>query len=304
MINPSFFANALFSFKLLPVTTGVFLVKDAIDILLVSLCIYLVLIFIKQTRSFFVFSSIVVLFGIDFLAKIFSLNLTHQLFQPLLTFFIAIFVLVFQPEIRKFFKWVASGRKMKFSNALVSDDSVQTIVRASFEMAKRKMGAIIVLPGEYPLDDLVEGGFPLEGKISFPLVLSIFDSTSPGHDGAVLVDGSIVKSFGLHLPLAREFSEFSRVGTRHRAAAGITERTDALAVVVSEERGEVSVAEGGILKKVNAPEELADILHKFLKYDLDKNTEHSFWYYFVAQNAGYKIISIILASILWFIFIF
>ena len=282
---------------------GGFGIKDIVDIAIVTLAVYLVLIFIKQTRSFFIFGAIITVFGIDFFARFFSLTLTQQLFQPLLTFFVAIFVVVFQPEIRKFFKWFASGRRIAFSKMLLPDDSVQTLVRASFEMAKRKIGAIIVLPGDYPLDELVEGGFPLEGKISFPLILSIFDPTSPGHDGAVLVEGSVIKAFGLHLPLAREFSEFARVGTRHRAAAGITERTDALAIVVSEERGEVSIALAGKLEKVSAPETLGDIIHKFMKDEQTLETQHGFWHYFVSRNLGAKIASVVVAILLWIIFV-
>lgn len=297
-------ANSLAAFRSIPHLVSFFSVKDFFDIAIVTLCVYLVLIFIKQTKSFFIFGSIIVLFGIDFLARTFNLGLTRQLFQPLLTFFVAIFVLVFQPEIRKFFKWFASGRRMSFSKALVPDDSVQTLVRAAFEMAKRKIGAIIVLPGDYPLDDLVEGGFPLEGKISFPLILSIFDPTSPGHDGALLVEGSVIKAFGLHLPLAREFSEFSRVGTRHRAAAGITERTDALAIIVSEERGEVSISLGGKLLKMSAPEKLADAIHEFLKDEPSEESHHNFWYYFVRKNAGSKIASVAIAISLWSVFVY
>ena len=297
-------ANSFFAFRTLPRAISIFSLKDLIDVLIVTVCVYLVIIFIKQTRSFFIFGSIILLFGVDFLARTFNLGLTRQLFQPLLTFFVAIFVLVFQPEIRKFFKWFSSGRKMKFSKALVPDDNVQTIVRSTFEMAKKGIGAIIVLPGEYPLDDLIEGGFPLEGKISFPLILSIFDPTSPGHDGAVLVEGSVIKSFGLHLPLAREFSDFDRVGTRHRAAAGITERTDALAIVVSEERGEVSVSFGGKLKKMNNQEDLADALHNFLKEDKSPELQSGFWNYFANKNAGAKVASVGIAFCLWFLFVY
>ena len=297
-------ANSFVAFQSLPHLFTLFSVKDFFDIAIVALCVYLVLIFIKQTQSFFILGSIVVLFGIDFLARTFDLGLTRQLFQPLLTFFVAIFVLVFQPEIRKFFKWFASGRRMSFSKALVPDDNVQTLVRAAFEMAKKKIGAIIVLPGDYPLDDLVEGGFPLEGKISFPLILSIFDPTSPGHDGAVLVEGSVIKAFGLHLPLAREFSEFARVGTRHRAAAGITERTDALAIVVSEERGEVSISRGGKLTIMSAPEKLADAIHEFMKDEPNQVVQHSFSHDFINKNAGAKVVSVAVAVSLWLAFVY
>ena len=134
--------------------------------------------------------------------------------------------------------------------------------------------------------------------------MSIFDPTSPGHDGALLVDGSVIKSFGLHLPLARDFSEYSRVGTRHRAAAGITERTDAVAIVVSEERGEVSISLGGKLKKISAPEDLAEELHNFLKEDGDVVAHTGFWKYFASKNAGAKFISIALAFMLWFAFVY
>jgi len=280
--------------------------KDLFDIAIVAICIYLVLIFIRQTRSNFIFSAIVILFGINFISQEFDLALTRTIFAPLLTFFIAIFVVVFQPEIRKFFKWFSSGRKTTFAKALsLPEENAQTIVNSVFDMAKKRIGAIIVLPGQYPLDDLIEGGFPLDGQISKPLILSIFDPTSPGHDGAILIEGSRVKMFGLHLPLAREFDEYSRVGTRHRATAGITENTDALAIVVSEERGEVSVSQGGKLKKVATPEELANIIQGFTKVgsnasEIDKGLAH----YFLVKNSYSKIFAIALAVIFWFFVVY
>lgn len=279
--------------------------KDILDVIIVAICIYLVLIFIKQTKSNFIFIAVIILFGLNFIAKELDLGLTRNIFEPLLTFFIAIFVVVFQPEIRKFFKWLSAGRKTSFKKALsLPEENAQTLVRASFEMAKKKIGAIIVLPGKYPLDDLIEGGFVLDGKISLPLILSIFDSSTPGHDGAILIEGSTVKMFGLHLPLAREFTEYSRVGTRHRAAAGITERTDSLAIVVSEERGEVSVSKDGKLKKIETPEELANIIHDFT--DIEDDTAKSnkgLFNYFVVKNSGIKIIALILSIFFWFFII-
>lgn len=279
--------------------------KDILDIIIVAICIYLVLIFIKQTKSNFIFIALIVLFGLNFFAKEFNLGLTRSIFEPLLTFFIAIFVVVFQPEIRKFFKWLSAGRKTSFAKALsLPEENAQTLVRASFEMAKKRIGAIIVLPGQYPLDDLIEGGFTLDGKISFPLILSIFDSSTPGHDGAILIEGSSVKMFGLHLPLAREFTEYNRVGTRHRAAAGITERTDALAIVVSEERGEVSVSQNGKLKKVDTPEELANIIHDFTDIEDDTaKVNKGLFNYFIVKNSTIKIIALIISIFFWFFLI-
>ena len=259
------------------------------------------LIFIKQTKSNFILSAVLILFGINYIAQQFDLSLTRQLFEPLLTFFIAIFVVVFQPEIRKFFKWFSSGRKTTFAKALsLPEENAQTIVRAVFDMAKQRIGAIIVLPGQYPLDDLIEGGFPLDGKISMPLILSIFDPTSPGHDGAMLIEGSRIKMFGLHLPLAREFTEYARVGTRHRATAGITEKTDALAIVVSEERGEVSYSKNGVLRKVATPEELATIIHEFTDDEKGAPEADGVTQYFLFKNSITKILAIAISVILWF----
>jgi DNA integrity scanning protein DisA with diadenylate cyclase activity len=180
-------------------------------------------------------------------------------------------------------------------------NNIQTIVRAVFEMAKNKVGAIIVLPGEYPLDDLVEGGFPLNGQVTAAIILSIFDSSSPGHDGAILIEGSEIKMFGLHLPLAREFTEYRRLGTRHRAGAGITERTDAMAIIVSEERGEVSVSLKGILTKIATPEELTEAIAKFTGADIkDEDASNGFVQKFISKNLMFKILALVLALSMWF----
>jgi diadenylate cyclase len=229
-------------------------ITDIIDILIISLAIYLVLIFIKQTRTYLIFESFAVLFGLNFIAEKLNLELTRQLIQPLLAFFVVVIIIVFQPELRRFIKWIGSGQRIRFDRVLsLPRKNIDTIVRAVFEMAKRKMGAIIVLPGEYDLIDMLEGGFILNGAVSAAILLSIFNSSTPGHDGAVLIEGSEIKMFGLHLPLARDFTEYRRVGTRHRAAAGITERTDAMSIIVSEERGEVSISTKGQLIKVKTP---------------------------------------------------
>ena len=280
-------------------------IKDILDIAIISVSIYFVLIFIKQTRTFLIFESLLVLFGLNFIAQRLDLSLTRQLIEPLFTFFVVVIIIVFQPELRRFIKWISSGRRTQLNKVLsLPQKNIETIVRAVFEMAKKKVGAIIVLPGEYDLSDLIEGGFVLNGTITAAILQSIFDPTSPGHDGAVLIDGSEIKMFGLHLPLAREFTDYKRLGTRHRAAAGITERTDALSIVVSEERGEVSVSTKGQLQKVKTPEELTEIIAAFTGHDM-KNTgieDKGFLYFFLIQNSVYKGIAIALATILWVIF--
>ncbi len=278
------------------------MIKDVFDILIIAVLTYFLIIFIKKTKSFFILNIFILLFGLNFIAQKFDLSLTRQLFEPLLTLFIAIFVIVFQQEIRKFFKWISSGRLTSFSKSLdLPKNNIQTIVKAVFNMRDQHVGAIIVFPGEFPLDDLLEGGFPLNGKISAALIQSIFDSSSPGHDGAILIEGSEIKMFGLHLPLARDFTEYKKVGTRHRAAAGITEGTDAMAIVVSEERGEVSISSKGILKKVKTPEELVDIIAKFTgQEEKVLQVNKNILYKIFIKNVLYKTMAIIFALSFWY----
>ncbi len=277
--------------------------KDVIDILIVSLLIYLVFIFIKQTRSYFIFNSFLFLLAIIYFSKGFDLSLTRRLFQPLLTFFIVIFVVVFQREIRRFFDWfsIGSTNMTLFRNITLSSEVSSSIVTAVETMAKEKTGAIIVIPGEYPLDDFMEGGFPLNGEVTSTLLLSIFDTGSPGHDGAVVIQDNRIKMFGLHLPLAENYKRYGEFGTRHRAAAGITEHSDAMAIVVSEERGSISVAEHGVLTHILDTEDLHDKVRVFLKENMIE-TQRGVWHYFFFKNFLAKISSVVIASILWLLF--
>jgi hypothetical protein len=127
-----------------------------------------------------------------------------------------------------------------------------------------RTGALIVLPGREPIERHVAGGIPLDGRISEPLLLSLFDPSSPGHDGAVTVEGDRVTRFAVHLPLSTDAAQLAGSGTRHAAALGLAERSDALCLVVSEERGVVSVARDGRLARLPGAEALAGELRRFL----------------------------------------
>lgn len=278
--------------------------RDGLDILLAAFFIYLLLIFIKQTRTYFIFTTLSTLVVISYIARVLDLGLTRQLFQPILTFFLVIFVIVFQREIRRFFMWFAKGpssfgRKV---GALTSEIS-GTIVKAVQEMARLKIGSLIVVTGEYPLDDAIEGGFALDGKISSPLILSIFDHTTPGHDGAMVIENKRIKKFGVHLPLAEDFKGFATMGTRHRAGIGISERTDCLAIIVSEERGLISVAEGGKLTTLQSAGELDDIIKRFMKENAHDEERPAIWKYIVLNNFIAKLIAVVVAVLLWLVLV-
>jgi len=237
------------------------------------------------------------------LIKIFQFDLAQQLVQILGPLLLFVFVVVFQRELRQFFDWIyISTRRFTYGKkrSILSSNVSFIVMKAVQEMADKKIGAILVLPGELPLDGIIEGGFSLEGRISGPLLLSIFDITSPGHDGAVIIDDNRIKKFGVHLPLAENFSAFQQTGTRHRAAVGVTEKSDALAIVVSEERGEISVAEHGKLEKITNLHLLEERISQFISEAQEPEFNH-FWRVFLIRHWRLKILSLILAIILWLI---
>ena len=139
-------------------------------------------------------------------------------------------------------------------------------------MAKNRTGALIVIKGTEDLERHINGGVEMDGRVSLPLLRSIFNPAAPGHDGAVLIEADRIQKFGVHLPLSSQLNKISEGGTRHAAALGLSERCDALIVVVSEERGEISVAQSGKLEKVNAGSELKERFSAFEKEYLSIQT--------------------------------
>ena len=146
-----------------------------------------------------------------------------------------------------------------------SGDVIDELGSLCFSFAQRRVGALFVFPGREPLDRLLDGGCYLDGRASEPLLRSLLDPGTPGHDGAIIIRGGQVARFGVHLPLSTEWSEIGPGGTRHAAALGLAERSDAFCIVVSEERGEVSVAWRGHLTRVGNAEELLGRIDAFLQ---------------------------------------
>jgi uncharacterized protein (TIGR00159 family) len=275
--------------------------RQIIDIGIVAVFIYLVLVFIKETKSFFIFSTVITLLTIVYLASLFQLRLTLLFFQPFLTFFILILLIVFQREIRKFFEWFSLPGKAFTRRGASRTDEVVGIIHDTVKiLTQTKTGALIVFEGNVPVEHFTAGGFRVDGRISSPLLLSIFDSTSPGHDGAVIISENRLRYFGAHLPLAEDVSRINDRGTRHRAALGISEETDSLTIVVSEERGTASIALSGTLREVDI-HELELTLHAFLveKLNAPDVGKQDFWYNLLIKNWIEKALSILLAVILW-----
>jgi hypothetical protein len=192
---------------------------------------------------------------------------------------------------------------MKRKMAIPDDDVLKIISRAVGKFAASKTGALLVFPGREPIDRHTEGGFLLNGRISDPLLVSIFDKNSPGHDGALIIEGGRAKKFGAHLPLAEHLDSVKKYGTRHSAALGIAERSDALCIVVSEERGEISVARDGRIKKITKEENLETELRSFFNEKFPQRSAKNYKK-FLKKNTVPIALSLVLAMAFWIAFNF
>lgn len=279
-----------------------FELKDIFDIAVMSFLLYLILLLIRRTNSYFVFTGISILFALYLIARFFDLYLTSLIFQTFFSFLIIILVIIFQRELRSFFELLANWRRILVQKgtapvpALILNEIIKTVEK----LVEFRTGALMVFSGVESMDSFLTGGTELKGKISASLLLSIFDSSSPGHDGAVIIKNSLIDKFGVHLPLAERF-EFKNLGTRHRAALGLAERSDAFVIIVSEERGTISFAHQGKLNIVGDVQELKEALKKFLQ-ETEMPIRERFSIKFLTSNFKEKLLALFFASLLWFIF--
>ena len=176
-----------------------------------------------------------------------------------------------------------------------------SLVSAMMKLAEGRVGALVVLPGREPLGRHLEGGMHLDGRFSEPLLLSLFDAASPGHDGAILVRANKIIRFGAHLPLSNDRTQLGpHVGTRHAAALGLAERSDALCLVVSEERGEISVARGGEIKTVESADALRAEIDAFVaRFDRTTGTRSALSR--IGGSWREALLALGLAAVLWYI---
>jgi diadenylate cyclase len=243
------FFNKYFSFPKISLT-------DVFEILIIAFVFYEFLIWIKRTRAWSLFKGIIILLIFTLIALIF--NLTTILWIAEKTFSVGVIALfiVFQPELRRALEQL--GRKNIFAGLFSNEDSknaakrfkdntVTELVKATFELAKYKTGALIVIEQEILLTEYERTGISLDSLLSSQLLINIFEHNTPLHDGAVIVRGDRISSATCYLPLSDNLELDKNLGTRHRAALGISEVTDSLTIIVSEETGIVSIALAGKL---------------------------------------------------------
>lgn len=235
-----------------------------------------------------------------FLARLLGFFFVELVIERAFILFLVTLVVVFQTEIHRMINRVMTWRPFIRSQPAVesADTVVQMLTEAAFSLGSRHTGALIAIRGRESWEGRLKGGILLDGRVSLPLLYSIFDKDTPGHDGAVLIEDDRLTRFGVHLPLSPHHAASSRFsGTRHAAARGISEVTDALAICVSEEHGTVSVAEKGHLDVLSAPDELQRRLSSFwsVHYGPASKKRATRPYQQLALGA----LSLILAVLLW-----
>ncbi len=282
---------------------GAIMISDIIDILVVGVLLYTAMAWVRRTRAAFVLRGMFVLAVIYLTARQFDLQLTAWIFQGFFAIFLIVVVVIFQEELRQIFERVALWSWRSGGNPALQSETTRVLVKTVADLAKERIGALIVVRGNDPLERHIVGGIALDGKLSEPLLKSIFDPHSPGHDGAVIVEQDRISRFAAHLPLSKDIEQLDSFGTRHSAALGIAELTDALAIVVSEERGAISVARDGSLRELNSPQELVGILEEFLekKYPAQQRKWTPVGH--LRENWQGKAIALTLAVAFWYVFV-
>ena len=260
---PSIFRGADFTTMVRP-EIGVL---DILDILIVAYIVYKIIGWVKETRAWTLFKGVVVFFLFYAFAFMFQLNTIHWILSKTISVGIIAFVILFQPELRKALEQLGNGRLIRsiFKNEGLDEENddtahiVEEIVTAAGKMAAVKTGALILVERKVPLGDHVRTGIPVDAIVTSQLLINIFEHNTPLHDGAVIIRNGRVAAAACFLPLT-ENKVSMELGTRHRAAIGASEVSDADIVVVSEETGYISLARGGAIYRNLTPAELRKML--------------------------------------------
>jgi uncharacterized protein (TIGR00159 family) len=277
--------------------------KEILDIAFVALLAYGVIVWMKRAKAGLALVGILMLGGVYMAARELGLQLAAWILQGFFAAFLIMLAVMFHPDLRQLFERIAVWSLRRKTGAVASNESVVALVEALTALARHKHGALVVLRGRDPLDRHVDGGVDLNGRLSAPLLMSLFDPDSVGHDGALIVEDGLVTRFSVHLPLSRNFEELGHRGTRHSAALGLAERTDALCIVVSEERGEISIARDSTLGPALSAEELGHELGQFVGARREKQARRPALLPLLTRNWFEKATATGLAIGLWVIFV-
>ncbi len=248
---------------------------DIVDILIVAFILYKLYMGVKDTRALALFKGIIILLMITLLSKVLQLYVIYWLLQKLMTMMLVALPVVFQPELRRALEHLGRGRLFKKNSFLNTEETevlLTHLANTASALSQNKIGALMVIERDTGLGDYADTGIKIDGLVSSEFLINVFIPNTPLHDGATIIRGNRVVAAGCLLPLTDDRTLNKELGTRHRAAIGMTEQTDSVVVVVSEETGIISLAREGRLTRYLDKETLKDTLRPLLK---DNNTSLS-----------------------------
>lgn len=258
-------------------------VLNIIEILIIAYIVYEIMTWITKTRAWTLLKGLLIILGFTIIAYILHFDVILWILGRIATIAVTALIIIFAPELRKALEQLGNKNLMKifaFDNKAITDDvgesTIEELVNAAFTMSKPKTGALIVIERKDSLVNIEKTGILINGIVSSQLLINIFEHNTPLHDGAVLIRGNTIVSATCYLPLSENMRISKDLGTRHRAAIGISEVSDSITIVVSEETGRVSVALGGNLIKVNDSEELRKKLSVLLENTVEEK-KSSLW---------------------------
>ena len=245
---------------------------EVLEILLVALLFFRILMVIQRTRAMQILMGLLVLASIYLISQLLNLQLLEYLLETLFQYGVIAALVVFQPELRTALSSLGENRWFREAKGGSEDLLIEKIVSAVETLASKKIGAIIAIERQISLDPYGETGSEERITVSSEILETIFTPGSPLHDGAVIIVGDEIRSAGTILPLGSLQMDYNKLGTRHRAAIGLSQETDAIVIVVSEETGNISFAEGGQLQTKIQPLRLKEKLARVLLLDQPLNT--------------------------------
>ena len=259
---------------------------DVAEILIIAVLLYYALVWMKTTRAWVLLKGLVVILIFLLLAYFFRMTTILWMAQNVLGFAVTALIVVLQPELRKALEEL--GKKNIISSVLpfdnnhrvdegFSEKTINEITKACVEMGKVRTGALIVIEQKVSLRDYERTGIDVDGIVTSQLLINIFEHNTPLHDGAVIIQGNRVVSATCYLPLSDNLGLSKELGTRHRAGVGISEITDSLTIIVSEETGKISVAYEGELERNLDADSLRDRMHKILNIPVEEHKNLRIW---------------------------
>lgn len=258
--------------------------QDIVEVIIISFLLYQIMAWIKHTKVWLLMKGIIIIIAFILLALFFEMHTVIWIVENVLSLAVTAVIVILQPELRRALEEL--GRRSFVTNLITfekptderfSDKTVNDLVKASFEMGKVKTGALMVIEQNVLLTEYERTGIEVDGLISSQLLINIFEHNTPLHDGAVIIRGNRVVSATCYLPLSDNMEISKELGTRHRAGVGISEVTDALTIIVSEETGHVSVTyEGKLYRNLDA-NELKEKISMIQNKEVEDNKKRRLW---------------------------